>query len=46
MLDRKTGISIDRRIKERMDDYKMTPSESYENIIVRLIEKHKGGGNG
>ena len=42
MIDRRTGVSVDKRIKERLDNYKLTPSETYENIIVRLIEKHKG----
>ena len=46
MIDRRTGISVDRRIKDRLDDYKLTPSETYENTIIRLIEKHKGDKNG
>ena len=36
-----TGISIHMSSKEMLDEFKLVPMESYEHIIIRLMEDYR-----
>lgn len=37
----RTSIKTTQKTIQRLDQHKLTTGESYENIILRLLEKHK-----
>jgi predicted CopG family antitoxin len=39
MKDEMTTIKISRKTKEKLDKLKIHPRETYEQVILRLIEK-------
>ena len=34
-----TGISITRELQKTLDEYKLIPTESYNQLIIRLIKE-------
>ena len=45
MLDKATTIKVNKSTKEKLNRLRLTKSESYENIILRLIEKYEEKNN-
>jgi hypothetical protein len=40
MINKKSTIQVTDKTKQKLRNLKLTPSETYENIILRLIEKN------
>ena len=38
----KTAIKTKQSTLDRLDQLKLTEGESYENVIIRLLQKHGG----
>lgn len=38
---KKSTIQVTDKTKQKLRNLKLTPSETYENIILRLIEKNR-----
>ena len=41
MIDKATTIKVTQSTKDKLNQLRLTKSESYENIILRLIEKYE-----
>lgn len=40
MMNKKSTIQVTDKTKQKLRNLKLTPSETYENIILRLLEKN------
>ena len=38
--DRETGIAVHMSTKDKLDEIKLVSMESYENVVLRLIESY------
>lgn len=38
----RTAIKTTQKTLDRLDQLKLTRGESYENVILRLLQKHEG----
>lgn len=41
ITSRKPNISLSEAVKKELDDLKIIPEETYENVIKRIINKYK-----